>query len=230
MNITLQLNTFSGPLDLLLSLIDEKKLSITEIALSEVTEQYLHVLEEVDDRNADELADFLVIATRLLLLKSKTLLPSFLGEEEGGPSLEEQLRLYKIFVDASKRISNLWSTKHHGFFRIEPTRVPEEFVPPQNVTTQSLHFSIKALLLRLTPPKSLPKITLDRSISVKDKIDHIRQLLRQAKSCYFNDIIHDSTNRTDIILGFMAVLELIKQKQVVVRQQSTFGTITLEST
>ena len=229
MNVTLQLNTFSGPLDLLLSLIEEKKLLITEISLSEVTEQYLRVLEEVTDKNADQLADFLVIATRLLLLKSKTLLPSFLGEEESGPSLEEQLRLYKIFLDASKRMSSLWSAGHHGFFRIEPTRVPEEFVPPQNVTVQSLHQSMKMLLLRLTPPKSIPKITLDRSISVKDKIDHIRQLLKQARTCYFSDIIHDSANRTDIILGFMAVLELIKQRHLVVRQQDTFGTITLES-
>ena len=127
-----QLEKFSGPLDLLLSLIDEEKLDINELAISEVTEQYLRYLEAMEEKRPEELADFLVMATRLLLLKSKNLLPQLETDEEEGPSLEEQLRLYKAFVEASKKLNKKWLEGRVANFRIEPPRHPTSFVAPAN--------------------------------------------------------------------------------------------------
>ena len=132
MAVKVKTTHFSGPLDLLLSLIAEKKMSITELALAEVTEQYVHSIDALEEKDPDELADFLVIATKLLLLKSKSLLPQFFPEEEDGPSLAEQLKLYKAFVDASKKIHAIWEQSNNIYFRIEPTRRPTEFIPPEN--------------------------------------------------------------------------------------------------
>src|SRR3989338_1878896 len=104
----LTLDQFSGPLDLLLSLLEESKLNISEVSLSSITEQYLTYLDTLEDNRAEELADFLVVGSRLLLLKSKMLLPQFAPEEDEGTSLEEQLRLYKVFLEASKGVNRLW--------------------------------------------------------------------------------------------------------------------------
>lgn len=224
----LQLEQFSGPLDLLLSLIQDEKLDITEIALSGVTEQYLAYLEKIDEKDPNELADFLVVATRLLLLKSRALLPQLAMTEDEGPSLEAQLRLYKVFVDASKKMNRLWLAPARGVWRVEPPRKADAFVPPANVTLARLHGVMVQLVHRLRPPKALPHTTIDRSISIKEKIETIRSLLARARHVSFHEVISQSQNRTEIIISFMALLELMKLRAVALTQEEHFGDIIVE--
>lgn len=218
---------FSGPLDLLLSLVDEQKLNISELSLSQVTEQYLNYLDKVEEAKPEELADFLVIATRLLLLKSKKLLPQFSPEEDEGPSLEEQLRLYKMFVEASHKLNKKWLSTLRAVFRIEPLHRPEGFVPPINVSQDSLRLVIENLLKRLQPPKPLPKTYIDKAVSLKEKIDQIRKLLSQSKQVNFSQVLSNAQNRTEVIVGFLALLELVKQKTVALNQNDNFGEINI---
>lgn len=220
-----QLEQFSGPLDLLLSLINEQKLDITELAISEVTEQYLNYLETLEEKKPEELADFLVIATRLLLLKSKTLLPQLVEEDEDGPSLEEQLRLYKAFVEASHKLNKKWLSGQSAKFRIEPPRRPVSFTPPTNFSNDSLLQSMQKLLNRLKPLKELPQRNIDSVVTVKEKFEYIKNLLKKAKQLSFSQALNNAESRTEVIYTFLALLELVKQKSIVLKQSDNFGEI-----
>ncbi len=219
---------FEGPLDLLLGLLDEKEMNISEVSISQVTEQYLDHLDSLENKKPEELADFLVVATRLLLLKSRNLLPQFGVEEEEGPSLEDQLRLYRSFVEASKKLNKSWLDKKKSVFRKEPPKKLEEFTPPNNLATENLRESIEKLLHRLTPSKPLPETHIDKSVSIKEKINQIRDFIKKNKQTSFSDLLSDSKNKTEVIVGFLALLELVKQKTVVLGQNNNFSDISIK--
>ena len=226
--IDFKLQQFSGPLDLLLNLIGEEKLDISEVSLSTVTEQYLEYLEKIEDKAPEELADFLLVAARLLLLKSKKLLPQFTPEESDGPSLEDQLRLYQAFVQASRKLNKLWVSEVKSFFRIEPPRRPTEFVPPENLGQENLHESLLKLLKRLQPLPELPQTRLEKTTSIKEKIEHIRSLLKKAEKISFTELLESGAGRSEIITSFLALLELVKQENIILTQNDNFTDITVE--
>jgi len=221
----LTLKQFTGPFDLLLSLVEQQELKITEIALSEITEQYIQYLDTLEETDVEELADFLVVAAKLLYLKSKRLLPEFSLEEEDGDGLEEQLKLYKQFVDASKVIGAKWVDSAQSFFRTEPPRQALEFSLPTNVSLEILAQRMVHLVSRLTPPKPLGRTYIDKTVSLKERIDSIRNLLHTRPSFQFFDILENVENKTDVIIGFIAILELVKQKSLFLTQDNTFGDI-----
>lgn len=228
---TVSVEQFTGPLDLLLALVAEQKMTITELSLSRVTEQFVVYVEslEEDAISPEELADFLVVAAKLLLLKSKALLPLFMKEEEDdGPSLADQLRLYKAFVDASRSMNKLWLSPSRTIFRLEPLRKSDGFVPPVNVTLTSVCQSMLQLINRLAPPKPLPKTLMDRSVSLKDKIVSLKALIHKHKSMLFHHTLENVRNKTEVIVSFLALLELVKQQEIQFNQESQFGDILLE--
>ncbi len=227
---TLELPQFSGPLDLLLALIQEEKLTITEVSIAKVTEQFLRYLDTLEERRPEELADFLVIAARLLLLKSRTLIPQFGAIEDEGPSLEDQLRLYKDFVEASKLFHKRWLSSVESVFRVEPTQKPLTFVSPTNVTLEVLRKHMLQLITRLTPPKPLPQTHIDKAVSMKQKIDQIRSGLRQAGDVHFHALRADAQNKTEVIVSFLALLELVKMKVISLKQDEGFGDIIVQKT
>lgn len=225
----LQLEQFSGPLDLLLGLLQDQKFSISDLALSKITEQYLNYLDNLEENKAEELADFLVVGARLLFLKSKALLPQFSPEEdEGEQTLEAQLRIYKIFVDASKILNKNWLSLERSVFRIEPPQKLMEFALPVNLSPNSLRESMVQLVHRLEPPKPLPETRIDRTVSMKEKIDFIRQMLIKQSSFIFHKTLTNARNKTEVIVGFLALLELVKQKSIYLRQDETFSDIVIE--
>lgn len=227
-NYTLTIESFSGPLDLLLTLLDQQKLHITDIALSEITEQYISYLDGLSEERERELADFLVIATKLLFLKSRSLLPQLFPEEEkDGPSLEEQLRLYRRFREASMQLNERWEANARAFFRTEPTRRVDNAPPPENLRVESLRISMVQLLDRLKPPKPLPKTQIDRTVSIKEKIKDIQAELRRVKQANFFGLIQDRNNTSEVIVGFLALLELVKQRHIGIAQEASFSDIVI---
>ncbi|MBD3311647.1 MAG: hypothetical protein GF349_04105 [Candidatus Magasanikbacteria bacterium] len=224
----LKLEQFDGPYDLLLSLVEERELNISELALSQVTEQFLEYMDTLTGEKAQQLADFLVVATKLLYLKSKMLLPQFSPEDEEADSLEKQLKLYKQFIEASKKINNLWLDGRLGYFRTEPPRVINEFVKPKNFSGKNFYISMSKLINRIKPPKKLPSTHIDKAVSMKEKIDHIRDLLNKKGSCSFFDISGRGKNKTELIIGFLALLELVKQKSIKYNQENLFSDISIE--
>lgn len=220
-----KLQQFTGPLDLLLNLVGEQKMDISNVSLSTVTEQYLRYLEKLEEREPEEMADFLLIAARLLLLKSKAILPLLQPEEDEGPSLEDQLRLYQAFVEASKKLNKRWLSGARADFRVEPPRRPKEFVPPKNLNQQLLQEFFLKLLQRIKPLPDLPQTRMEKAVSVRDKIETIRVLLQKAESVSFRDLLGNASNRSEVIASFLALLELVKTESIVLRQKKTFDDI-----
>lgn len=219
----IKLEQFSGPLDLLLALIEQEKLNIGEIALSKVTEQYFEYLNKLEEHRPEELADFLVIATKLVYLKSRNLLPQLSIEEDDGPSLADQLKMYKRYIEASRDIQKLWDKNFVAYGRIEPPIKVEGFVLPANAGTEDLYSFITSLLKRLKPLCPLPRVNIDRAISVKEKIANIFNLLKTRKKLSFIQLLSESENKTEVIISFLAILELIKSGDASVSQKNTFS-------
>lgn len=224
-NLELSFKNFSGPFDLLLSLLDENKMGISEVSISAVTEAYLDHLEKIEEIMPVELADFLVVASRLLLLKSKAILPQFLEEEDDENNLEDQLKLYKKYLELSKEINKKWLDDKKAIARVEPAKKMEEFVLPENLSLENLHKTMEKLLFRIKPPKPLVKTSIDKTVLLKDRIMNIRNMLKNHKRINFSEILGDSKNKTEIIVSFLAILELVKMKNIYLKQKDNFADI-----
>lgn len=219
----IKLEQFSGPLDLLLALIEQEELNINDIALSKVTEQYFDYLNKLEEHRPEELADFLVIATKLVYMKSKNLLPQLMADEDDGPSLAEQLKMYKRYIEASRDIYGMWQDDTAGYGRLEPPVKAEGFVLPVNAKANDLHQSFVSLLKRLKPINPLPKVNIDRAISVKQKIDSIFNLLKLHKKIHFSTILAEAGNKTEVIVSLLAILELVKSGDAAIHQLNSFA-------
>lgn len=219
---------FSGPLHLLLSLIESKEMPVTDVALREVTQQYLTYLDE-HEVPVMELADFLVVATRLLYLKSQELLPVIEreGEEEG--HLVDQLRIYQQFVEVAKEIETLFSLQPR--MAVRPKAVlpkPEIMSLPAELTKGRLQESFGALLRRLRPFFSLRETTMERVRSVSDRMQELREALVVRARIAFRDLTAGTKNKMDVVVSFLALLELVKQRAVHTTQSSTFSDISID--
>lgn len=222
----INLEQFQGPLDLLLQLIEKNKLQITEISLAKVTDQYLDYINNSQNLAAEEVADFLLIASKLIYLKSKHLLPDFVIEEEDGVDLEKQLKIYRQYYEASKIINKMFVDKKKISYMRTTTYKPDlsgEFVPPKNMTLEAMIRSFENVLSRIKRVVELPKVVMARAMSIREKISHIQDILRSAKNVSFRELIKDRGNKTEVIVSFLAMLELVKQREIIVIQESMFG-------
>lgn len=226
----LELDQFSGPLDLLLQLIEGKELDITSVALAEVTEQFLEYLEEVEERLPEELADFLVVATRLLLLKSQALMPYLQTEEDDDPNeLAAQLRMYKRYVDAMHAVDEMLAQKRVLFPR-KPLKVQQtvEFKPPADVTGEELEDLFREVLTGLEPVVRIPKAAMQKVVTLREKFDQIRGLLRKSEELGFDDLLADAQDRGEVVVTFLALLEMVKKQEVSVQQDNPFDTLSIK--
>ncbi|MDO8560308.1 MAG: segregation/condensation protein A [bacterium] len=223
---------FEGPLDLLLQLIEEHKLDITQLSLAAVTEQYLLTLQRIGDQmSANDLADFLAVAARLLLIKSRTLLPYLQPPDaDEGQELERQLKLYREFALAALVVNARLRKKQFGFARerllvpMEPT----EFTPPPNLTAARLQQMFLGVVSALPPLLPLQKGVLANGITVHERILQLRELIWKETKLRFSELLKTSKNRMEVIVSFLAVLELTKQRTVSVRQDELFKDIVIE--
>ncbi|PIT89285.1 MAG: hypothetical protein COU27_01145 [Candidatus Levybacteria bacterium CG10_big_fil_rev_8_21_14_0_10_36_7] len=226
-----KLETFEGPLDLLLQLIEQNKLEITEISLASVTEQYLTILHDNSENiGAGDLADFLVTATKLLVIKSKALLPYLIEEEEEDEEdLARQLKIYKEFFEASKRIQRILARKKFGFSR-QKFFTPKEtgFHPPEGLTGVKMKNIFSLVIDDLRPAAELPKNIIRRTINIQEKIQRIRDMIAYEVSVNFKKILIDAKDKTDVIVSFLAILELTKQRTITVDQDKIFSDITIK--
>ncbi len=228
MPLNFKIEKFEGPLDLLLHLIEEEKLSISEISLSAVADQYLESLKEVAEKDPDELADFLVVAAKLLLIKSRELLPSNEPLEEEGPSLETQLKMYKIFYEASLKLAAMLKLKRFLHFREKlPANIAPRFAPPPSVTAAKLHDVFLAVLVKITPVIKYPEERMRRVVSIQEKIDKIHALVSKHTTIRFHEVLEGSKDKTEVVVNFLALLEMVRNRTVSVEQNEEFGEITI---
>lgn len=226
-----QLHNFTGPLDLLLQLIETQELPITEVSLSQVAEQFLAYLEEVEERLPEELADFLVVATKLLLIKSQALLPYLqLDQEEEDPNeLAAQLRMYKKYVQATEVIQKRLEQRQFLYPKPTTKMIPETvFAPPAGIGTPELRQLFIDVLARLEPVVKIPKTAIQKVVSLREKLGQIQQLLTKQVTMNFHELLADAKDPEEVVVTFLAILELVKQHSVAVKQEGSFANIKIQ--
>ncbi|HPA25879.1 MAG TPA: segregation/condensation protein A [bacterium] len=225
-----KLEKFEGPLDLLLQLIEGADLDITEVAIADVAEQFMKYLELVEEKNPEELADFLVVASKLLLIKSRVLLPNLkIDAEDDGLNLATQLKIYKEYYEASKNIEKILAEKKVLFLRDKiPVDLEVIFNPPKDLNTEKLKKIFLEILKEIEPIIKLPQKSMLRAVSIKEKIESIRQRILAVASINFKDLIKGSKDKTDVIITFLGLLELVKQRVVLVEQNNLHDEIIIK--
>lgn len=227
---TIKIEKFEGPLDLLLQLIEEEELNISEISLAQVADQYIEYIKfQQNNIGAEELSDFLVIAAKLLLIKSKYLLPFFETEQdEDIGDLEKRLKIYKEFLDASKNIYGYFTSNDFSFVKekydLENLSL---FNPPLGLDVEVMKNAFEEFILKLTPLVILEEDKIRKAVSVQEKLDEIKKLLLGNIQVKFFHLTK-SKDKAEVLISFLAILELVKQKIVVVSQEAHFEDIYID--
>ncbi len=233
------LAVFDGPIDLLLHLIERQELDITEISLVAITDRYLRAIEEMQDIEPDALADFLVVAARLLYIKSRGLLPQPPDEEveeRPGDALIQQLLAYRRFKAAANELRIRKEIGLRTFVRLAPSPRMERVLDLCGLTVDKLTAAAQRALRRLPNDPEPPRIQA-HPITVAEQIDIVRSRIASHasdngtanSSLLFSALLSRSRSRLEIIITFLAVLELIKQREIAAEQKEAFGEIALRS-
>ncbi len=225
----IRIEKFQGPLDLLLQLIEKEELDITEVSLAQVTDQYLEYLKAVEELNPEEVADFLVVAAKLLLIKSRALLPNLnLGGEEEAKDLENQLKVYKEYLEAGRKIDKLWRAGQVAWVREKPVLVkalPQAFSFPPRLGLDLIELALRRVIAALEPIIKLPELTLRRAISIQDKITSLKALILEKAHLNWQTFVAKAKDKTEVVVSFLALLELVKQRQLIAEQSALFQDI-----
>ncbi len=227
MAFAVRLEKFEGPLDLLLELIEQEKMDISQVSLAKVTDNYLAYLNEHPDIPPEDLADFLVVASRLLLIKSRILLPFLNAGEEQADDLESQLKIYKEYLDASKVIQAMIGKRRFLFVHEKLPHVEIGFAPPEKLGTGQMADLFRAVLQRLDLIVRVPTAIIEKTVSIHEKIKHIQEVIARASSLSFRSLVMNAESRIEIVVSFLALLELVKERSVSVTQDKLFDDIVI---
>lgn len=233
MSTRVELDIFEGPLDLLLHLIKKNEVSITDIPIATITEQYLATLDLMQTLNLDVAGEFLVMAATLVHIKSRMLLPAGDDEddeEEGADPREELIRRlleYQRFKDAADRLEQRELLTRDVFARCAARA--EEVGPSvfHEVSVFELVGALQRVLERL-PKESVHEITLDK-ITVREKMTLLLDTLRASGKVLFDSLFGEAKTRMDVVVTFLAMLELVKVRALRIFQDEPSGPIVIEA-
>lgn len=224
---------YEGPLDLLLQLIERAELDITRLALAQVTDQYLEHLRGIrETASPDEVSAFLVIAARLVLIKSEALLPlppsREAGEEDPGEALAQQLIAYKRYREIATLLAEREAQGLRTYLRLAAPPKVAGIVDLTGLTLADLIMAAQAMLSPDQRPALATVVTAPK-VTIREKIKLISQHLREEGHTTFRQLLGHQHTRLDIVVTFLAMLELVKRHLVRVSQDSLFGEIALEA-
>lgn len=224
---------FEGPLDLLLYLVKQEEVDIYEIDLAKLATQFLEYVELMRELDLEIAGEFLVMAATLMYIKSRELLPLDQqvqpeGEEEGEDprwELIRQLVEYKKFKDAAAQLQVFELRQENVFPRVPPKlEVPADNLPKPEVSLFDLLNAVNNILKRVTRREDLRDIFEDKW-TVSEKIELIARLISQRTRVRFSELFDGVTSRTEVVVTFLALLELIRLKQITAVQPEAFGEI-----
>lgn len=230
-----QLPVFEGPLDLLLQLIERERLDISAISLAQVTDQFLAHVRALEDVSAGILADFLEVAAKLVWIKSRLLLPQPRrqeeeAEEDPAEALARQLREYKRFKEAAAALRAIEEAGLHTYSRIAPPPDLERRLEADpGMLSDLLAAARSALTTAAARADKVPNgMVVPFTLTVQDQITHIRRVMNEQRRVTFQGLLSQARHRLEIIVTLLAVLELIKRRQIAVTQERPFGEIYIE--
>lgn len=219
---------FEGPLDLLLQLTEQEKLDITRVSLAQIADQYLEYVSKSEDITLGHLADFLSVASKLILIKSKALLPmlEFTEEEEEEiRDLEQQLAEYKKFKEISKKLAEIHDSPSRSFSREGFFGLGTMFCPPEKISTEDIKKAFSRVLGEIPLAEKLEEEMIREILTIEDKIAHLQEFLREKVQSSFSEIVSSAKDKVEVIVSFLAMLELVKQKIIHVEQGELFSEI-----
>lgn len=226
------LDVFEGPLDLLLRLIEREELDITLISLARVTDQYLGYLAGLRERSAANLADFCAIAAQLLVIKSRVLLPrppsATAAAEDEGDDLVERLREYRRFRQAAAQLGALEGAGRRTYPRLAPLPRLEPRLQPGEADTSELLAALQRVLAQHPPQQPVNSVVAPVTVRIAERIAAILAQLAHGQ-VRFATLLGSARSRLEVIVTFLALLELIKQQRVRALQQQPFGEIDIVS-
>lgn len=228
-SFSIETEAFSGPLDALLNLIEERKLSISQVNLAEVTDAYLAYVEKLPSLPLGETAQFILVASTLLLIKSRTLLPSMTLTEEERESVEElekRLARYALVRKAAKGLRKEWGRQPLLFANSSPDR-PAVFSPGE-ISIVSIAEVARRIVSILPKPEEIAKASVAPVLALEDVIKNLKQRFTSAFKARFSDLTK-SRDRHETIVHFLAVLELVRHGSLSATQEKLFSDITLEA-
>lgn len=225
---TVKTESFAGPLELLLRLIEEKKLHISRISLAAVADQFLAHLQSLPQFDKNLAVNFIYIASTLMLIKSISLLPNLKlssEEEQSITELEERLRRYQRIKELSRHIKQRFG-RHIIFFR-ESTSMPTVFAPGAGITPASLVILWKQLISSLPPTETLPSVLVKKARNLEEVISTLVKRIQTAMRLSFAEAVAGQADRINVILSFLGMLELVKRGMISAEQPAPFQDITL---
>ena len=229
---TVQTAIYEGPLDLLLDLIERAELDITALSLAAVTEQYLDYLHHLEEMHADEISAFLVIAAKLVQIKSEALLPRppvrVPGEEDSGAMLVEQLRLYKRFKQVANLLGEREAQNLRTYLRLAPPPKIEGKLDLSDITISDLIQAAREVYAKEIEKQALGTVISAPKVTIREKIELISRKLGATEHARFRELLGENPTRIEIVVTFLALLELVKRYQVAAKQEGLFADIEIK--
>jgi segregation and condensation protein A len=223
---------YEGPLDLLLRLIEHAELDITAVSLAMVTDQYLTYIRQLEDARADEISAFLVIAAKLIQIKSEALLPRppvrEVGEEDPAENLARQLRIYKRFKEIANELEQRDARGLHTYLRLAPPPKVEGRLDLSEITLTNLLDAAQSAFMQEKEKQALGTIISAPKVTIRQKIAYITDALSKNKNSSFKTLVASGSTRLEVVVTFLALLELVKRYRVSAHQDALFGNIEIE--
>jgi len=237
MDYSIKINEFEGPLDLLLHLIKQSNIDIYEIEISEITKQYLDYINKMEELNINVAASYIVMAAELMEIKSKSLLPK--KEDEEVDEEEEQISKenlinklieYKKYKEMTPSFKELESTRQKIYIK-SPEKLnkylDEAIVKNDDTSVDDLVDAFKIFLERKNLEKPITTKITNKEYSVKERKHNIKNILKEKKTILFTELFEEN-NTGFIIVTFLSILEMTKEKEIIIKQDNNFSNITIE--
>jgi segregation and condensation protein A len=231
-HIKVQTAVYEGPLDLLLDLIERAELDITTVSLAMVTEGYLTHLRALEETQAEEISAFLVIAAKLIQIKSEALLPRppvrEAGEEDVGAQLVEQLRLYKRFKEIGEFLRSREDRNLRSYLRLAPMPKIEGRLDMSDITLEDFIAAAEEVFTKEIEKQSLGTVISAPKVTIREKIDVISKKMGEQTHAHFKELLGENPSRIEVVVTFLALLELVKRYRVSASQSGLFADIEIE--
>ncbi|HLD94156.1 MAG TPA: segregation/condensation protein A [Anaerolineales bacterium] len=228
---TVATDVYQGPLDLLLQLIERAELDVTKLALAQVTDQFLAYMRTLQELRAERVSEFIVVASRLMQIKSEALLPRPVlrmpDEEDPGEALVLQLLLYKQFKELARLLAGRQADHLRTHLRMAPPPKIEGRLDLSNVSVHDLYAAAVRVFNREDLRTPLREVVAPPKITIREKILLVANSLKASTLVRFRELIKTSPGRLHMVITFLAILELVRRYRISAQQEALFGDIEL---
>lgn len=228
---TVETDVYQGPLDLLLQLIERAELDVTRLALAQVTDQFLAYMRTLQELRAERVSEFIVVAARLMQIKSEALLPRPVvrmpDEEDPGEALVQQLLMYKQFKELAKLLAARQLDELRTHLRMAPPPKVDGRLDLSNISINDLYASAIRVFTREDLRTPLREVVAPPNVTIREKIRLVADALKARSLVRFRELIKTAPGRLHMVITFLAILELVRRYRISAQQEALFGDIEL---